>query len=206
MKDIKNIIFDVGNVLVAWDPEKVFKDFGLNDDQMKLIDERIFDSGVWDKNDEGKLGFNELIGLFREKAIDSELADAIEYFYRNVDKAIEKFDYTDAFITELKNNGYNIYVLSNYGEYTYQRTLETGLSFLPLVDKAFFSYEHKMLKPNDDIYQAMLEEFDLDGAECVFLDDRQANIDGAERNGIHGILFTGLDEAKEKLRGYGVRI
>jgi len=206
MNEIKNIIFDVGNVLVEWDPERVFKDFGLNDEQLKLIDERIFDSGVWDKNDEGKMSFSELIELFREKAIDPELADAIEYFYRNVDKAIEKFDYADSFITELKNNGYNIYVLSNYGEYTYQRTLETGLSFLPLVDRAFFSYEYKMLKPNDEIYQKMLSEFALNGSECIFLDDRQVNIDGAERNGIHGILFTGLDEAKVKLRGYGIRI
>ena len=102
------------------------------------------------------------------------------------------------------DKGYRLYILSNYGAWTYAKTKDQSLGFLKDVDGALFSFEVKQIKPEPEIYHSLLERFHLRAEECVFLDDRQNNVDGAIACGISAIRFTGYEDARQKLKEYGV--
>ena len=72
-----------------------------------------------------------------------------------------------------------MYILSNYGKWTYEHTAE-ALSFLSDVDGQVFSFEVHQIKPEPEIYRTLLDKFNLVADECVFLDDRRENIEAAE--------------------------
>ncbi len=80
---------------------------------------------------------------------------------------------------DVKRQGVSLYILSNYGAWTYAKTKDQSLGFLKDVDGALFSFEVKQIKPEPEIYHSLLERFHLRAEECVFLDDRQNNVDGA---------------------------
>lgn len=79
---------------------------------------------------------------------------------------------------------------------------EEKLKFLPLMDGVVFSYRIKKLKPDPEIYEYLCDEFWLEPEESVFIDDRAENIAGAEKCGIHGIVFTSYEQAKKELDAY----
>lgn len=200
---IKNIILDVGKVLVAWEPRMAMQKLGFDEKTAEIVAKATAESAEWAETDRGVKSDAELLTAFIVNAPDYERE--INIFWENVDEAIWQLDYTKAWIGRFKELGYHVYILSNYGSWTYKKTQE-ALSFLSDVDGALFSYEVKHVKPEPEIYQALLKRFDLKAEECVFLDDCQENIDGARAQGIEGIRFLGYEDAKEKLRAYGIDV
>ena len=70
------------------------------------------------------------------------------------------------------------------------------------MDGAILSYTVKQIKPNADIYQTLLSRFGLTAEECVFIDDRLENVEGAKKEGIHGIHFCTIEQARKELEAY----
>ncbi|MBR5317777.1 MAG: HAD-IA family hydrolase, partial [Lachnospiraceae bacterium] len=130
----------------------------------------------------------------------------VRLFWDNVDKAIWQLPYVKLWIKAMKKAGYGVYILSNYGSWTYEKTKEVALDFLEKVDGAIFSYEVKQIKPSAAIFQALCEKYSLKPEECVFLDDLPANIEGAKNFGMQGIVFKGLFDALEELKKLDVKI
>lgn len=194
---IKNIIFDVGKVLVEWEPDVAMHKLGFDEDTVKAVSEATIETNDWNESDRSVLSDEEQLQVFIEKAPAYE--KEIRLFWDNVGTAIWQYDYVKGWMQELKDRGYHLYILSNYARRTYAQTREKALSFLEDVDGQMFSFEVHQIKPEPEIYQTLLEKFDLKPEECVFLDDREDNIREAETAGIHGILFTGYEAAKEKL-------
>ena len=202
---IKNVILDVGRVLVAWEPaEAMEQKLGMDKETVKKLCSVLFDSGAWNETDRGVMSNAELLQFFVSKAPECE--KEITLFWNHVNAAICQFDYARGWISAMKEAGYGVYILSNYGDWTYQKTREEALNFVELVDGALFSYEVKLIKPDAAIYHALLERFDLKAEECVFLDDLPANIEAARKAGITGIVFEGLEKALESLKALGVEI
>lgn len=199
---IKNIIFDVGRVLVKWEPQKTMKELGMTETEIEAVSDALFNSGLWNETDRSVIPDEEIFRQFVERAPEQE--KNIRLFWENLDKAIVQFDYVIPWIKALKKAGYRIYILSNYGKWTYDSTKDNALSFLSEVDGAIFSYEIKIIKPDIRIYQALLEKYNLNPKECVFMDDLEANIDGAKEAGINGIVFKSKEDAVEQLKEYGV--
>lgn len=199
---IKNIIFDVGRVLVKWEPQKTMKELGMTETEIEAVSDALFNSGLWNETDRSVIPDEEIFRQFVERAPEQE--KNIRLFWENLDKAIVQFDYVLPWIKALKKAGYRIYILSNYGKWTYDSTKDNALSFLSEVDGAIFSYEIKIIKPDIRIYQALLEKYNLNPKECVFMDDLEANIDGAKEAGINGIVFKSKEDAVEQLKEYGV--
>lgn len=200
---IKNIILDVGNVLVAWEPRIAMKKLGFDEKTIDIVAKATAESEEWNEMDRGVKSDEELLAGLVAKSPDYE--HEIKMFWEHVGDAIWQFDYTKAWIGRMKEQGYHVYILSNYGHWTYGKTQE-ALSFLGDVDGALFSYEVKQIKPEPEIYQSLLKRYELKAEECVFLDDRQENIDGAKAQGIEGICFLEYEDAKEKLRVLGVTL
>ena len=199
---IKNIIFDVGMVLVNWDPHAAFQELGFDEKTEEAVGNATVYSDAWNESDRSVLDAEEQLAVFVQNAPEYE--KEIRLFWENVARAIYQYDYSRAWIRELKQKGYHVYILSNYGAWTYAKTKDQSLGFLKDVDGALFSFEVKQIKPEPEIYHSLLERFHLRAEECVFLDDRQNNVDGAIACGISAIRFTGYEDARQKLKEYGV--
>ena len=201
---IKNIVLDVGRVLVAWQPKQLWKEWGFSDETVEVLAKALFDSGVWNETDRGVLSDEEFLELAVHQAPEYE--KEIVHFWNNVDKAIWQFPYVKEWIGAMKKAGYHVYILSNYGSWTYEKTKDNALNFLEDVDGAIFSYQVKLIKPDEEIFYALFEKYGLHAEECVFLDDLPANIEGAKAVGMRGIVFKGLEDALVELGKLGVKI
>ena len=116
------------------------------------------------------------------------------------------FPETCELIKELKQNGYNIYLLSNATPRFFDRYLEVPA--FKYFDGFFISALYKMLKPNREIYEAFCNKFSLKPEECFFIDDLAANIEGAKKFGMQGFVFEAPDTTKLRtaLKEAGVNI
>ena len=201
---MKNIILDVGKVLVAWEPTQLMYKLGFSDEAVRGVTRAFFDSGIWNETDRGVLCDEEILALAKKQAPEYE--KEILLFWEQLGGAIWQLPYTREWIRAIKRAGYRVYILSNYGSWTYEATREKALDFLEDVDGAVFSYQVKQMKPDLEIFQTLFEKFSLNPQECVFLDDLPANIEGARAAGMHGIVFTGLEAALVELEKLGVKI
>lgn len=193
---IRNIIFDIGKVLVSYEPDAYMESLGISREDQKKINAAMFENELWDESDQGLRTPDEFLQAFIQGA--PELADTIRKLHTTVGNTVELLPYAMDWILDMKARGYHVYILSNYGENMLNQT-EEKLAFLPLMDGVVFSYRIKKLKPDPAIYEYLCDEYQLEPEESVFIDDRQVNIDGAEKVGIHGIVFHSYEQAKTEL-------
>ncbi len=199
---IKNIIFDIGGVLAAFDPIKILREMGLEEDEVQLIAEKTLLGPWWIELDRGVIDKEEVFSrMLSDLALVSEksVPVATKFLHEQIVKTVTSYDYSASLLRELKSKGYKIYLLTNYPSWLFDYHWKNTFSFTESVDGAFVSGKEKMIKPDDEIYQGILSRFSLKAEECVFLDDRIENIQGAQRNGIQGIHFVDFNSAKKAL-------
>ena len=200
---IKNIIFDVGKVLVEFDWESAFHKLGIEGEAFEAVADATVCSTDWNEYDRSSMSDEEQLQYFIAKAPDYE--KEIRLFWENVGLPIWQYDYSMELVKGLRSQGYHTYILSNYARHTYECTRE-ALSFEKEMDGVVFSYQVGSIKPEPEIYQTLLENFHLVPEESVFLDDKPENLKAAAQFGIHTIQFTTLDAAKDALQKLGVTI
>lgn len=194
---IKNIIFDVGKVLVSYEPDWYMENIlGFDQRTREAVNGAMFQNPLWEESDRGALSTEELIRGFvnQNPSYEKEILEA----HKNVGKCIELFPYVIEWMTDLKKRGYQLYILSNYAEYTFEQTKEK-MAFLPFMAGTVFSYECKWIKPEKEIYEYICSKYQLKPEECVFLDDRQLNVESAQNAGWKGIVFENYQQAREDL-------
>lgn len=199
---IKIIVFDIGNVLAPFVWEECLREHGHSEEMVVRIGKATVKHPLWKEMDRSATLEEELIERFI--ANDPEIASEIrEFLYYN--DTVKEFDYSAGLISRLKENGYKVYLLSNYGGRNYRYAKE-HFSFIKLADGEVISYEVGSVKPEPEIYEALINRYELNPQEAVFLDDMKVNIEAAETHGLHTILFENLNQALEALRGLGVMI
>ena len=196
MRMIKNVIFDVGKVLVEYDPDSYMERLGFDLKTRQAVNQAMFQNPLWEESDRGKLSTEELLEkfIFNDKEYKEEITKA----YQTVGNTIELFPYSVAWIKELKQRGYRVYILSNYAEITYEQTKEK-MEFLPYVDGAVFSFQCKWIKPEREIYEELCRKYSIEPRESVFLDDRLENIEQARNLGFFGIQFESYEQGVKEL-------
>lgn len=195
---IRNIVFDLGGVLVDFDREYFLNAFNVAEKDKKILMNEVFLSKEWSMMDKGTLdeegAYNRVI-----KNIPSHLHDKAYDLIFNWEEVVKPIEGINEYINDLKQRGFNIYLLSNTSRRflnKYWPTLKVHELFDGEVVSAFVG----LIKPQDEIYQHLLNKYNLKAEECVFIDDLPVNICGAEYNGIKGIVFhKDIDELKEKL-------
>ena len=115
-----------------------------------------------------------------------------------VGDTISLMPYAVEWVKGLKEKGYHLYILSNYAEYTYEKTSHK-MEFLPYMDGVVFSYRCKLIKPEKEIYEYICKTYELKPEESVFLDDRKDNVEAARNMGMHGIVFENYAQGSETL-------
>ena len=193
---ITTIIFDIGNVLAAFDWPASLRKWGFPEEEYETIADALYRSEDWNEMDRGVLTIEEMLTRFCNKA--PQYAEDIRKVIENFADTIHQYPYVKPMIHELKERGYKVYFLSNYGEYTYEKT-KGELDFIELMDGGIFSYKMKLIKPDKWIYLALLEKYGIQAEEAVFFDDNVKNVEAACRLGIHGIVFEGYEQAMREL-------
>lgn len=195
---IKNIVFDVGNVLVDFRWQEYMKDLGFSDEVTQLLGERMVMNPLWNELDRGVRPREDVI---REmKTFVPGYEKEADLFFQNIEEIVRTRGYAKEWLHILRQRGYKVYLLSNYPADLFELHSRNRFDFLKETDGMVVSGFVGMIKPELQIYQYLLEKYDLSAGECVFLDDRPVNIEAAERVGMHGIVFTGYETAKAELK------
>lgn len=195
---IKNIIFDIGNVLAHFRGTNLLQDLGLSGEVLETVADATIRSGaMWNEFDRSVMPDEEVIATCVAKAPQYE--KEIHMLFDNIRYIAKEYPHAQEWIKGLKAEGYHVYLLSNYGRTAFEATSKE-LGFISLVDGMVISYEVKYVKPEPEIYQALFDKYNLKPEECVFLDDREENIRAAERFGMHGIVVQSKEQADEELR------
>lgn len=193
---IKNIVFDIGNVLAGFVWEEFYHSFGYSEEIFEKLADATVRSPFWNEMDRGKLSDEELLEGFikNDPSIEKEIREVFE----NVEGIIQRYDYAIPWIRELKEKGYHIYVISNFSQKAHEEC-KKALDFLEEIDGGILSFQVKMIKPAPEIYQLLCNKYHLEAGECVFIDDLPRNVEAARKEGMKGLVFESLDQAKREL-------
>lgn len=195
---IKNIIFDVGEVLLGYRWQYVFEQAGLSSEEGNRIGQALFADELWEILDLGNMSHEEVKKAYQEKF--SKDADAIGFFFDHADlMQIERPDVWER-VTRLKEKGYGIYLLSNYSEVLFH-THTKGAAFWEAVDGEVISYQVHVTKPDKRIYQILMQKYDLNAEECLFFDDRKENTKAAEELGIKTVTVQSKEHVLREIDG-----
>ena len=180
---LMDIILDMGNVLLEWNKDKILKAVAKTQKDYLILDKAIFQSGLWERLDLGT--------LTREELVDKVLSLLGDCYQKKVEEVIWNWPayidiYTEVFplLARLKENGHRIFVLSNTSPVFYELLKNQLAPLAKILDGFVLSCDIKVIKPDRKMFEEILSKYELDPANCVFLDDLADNTKMAESLGI----------------------
>lgn len=198
---ITTIIFDIGNVLADFVWEEHYRSFGYDEEMVDRIARATVKSPLWNEYDRGVMSDEELLQGFIDN--DPGIEKDIRRVLQDVGPMVTRNDYAIPWIQKLQGRGYRCLYLSNFSRRAHIECA-ASLDFIPYMDGGILSYQDKVIKPMPEIYQLLIDRYQLVPEECAFMDDTPGNLDGAEKFGIHTIHFKNQAQAIEELRKLGV--
>ncbi len=185
---IRNLIFDLGSVLVGYRwKEMLTCDFGIEESHAEEIGRNVFDDPIWDDYDRGTVDTDELLDHYCSLYPDDSAT--IKRMIHEGERMLVPRDTLWKRIEELKEQGFKIFILSNYSEFLFKKHTEP-IPFMDRLDGMVVSYEVHMMKPEPGIYEYLLKKYSLVPEECIFFDDRQENVEAARKMGIQSVQVT----------------
>lgn len=192
----KNVIFDIGNVLLYFKPIEFLHTKIADPKKVAEVYEEVFLSEEWIMLDRGTITEKDTIEVLCGRS--KENGELVRLAFDNWYEILTPITETVEILKSLKNARVKVYYLSNFHHLAFENVIGR-YEFFKLFDGGVVSYKEKLVKPEIEIYDKILREFDLDTAETIFIDDTKVNIEGAEKAGIKGILFTGAEDLSKKL-------
>lgn len=202
---MKNIIFDFGNVIVTFNEKDLVSHFTDNKEEQEFIVEKVIGSPEWNTyglidsgfitNEEASILINDRTNNIHKELVDTFMKDYYKYMY--IQKEVLDI------IQRLKEKGYKIYLLSNTNEFMYDKFIK---EIEYLFDGMVLSYRTHTIKPHDSIYKYIIDKYNLNPEESLFIDDREDNMDTANKFGIKGrsVIPADVEDIKEVLKEYGI--
>lgn len=198
---IRNVVFDIGNVIVRWAPLEIVKlTFGEVKAPEVLV-KAIFQSETWLDLNKGLISESDAKAQYQQFLNLSDL-ECERLFYYVKQTQILIFGSVDL-LQRVKLAGYNVYVLTD-NVHEIVSHLKSTYTFWPLFDGATVSAELGLLKPQAEIYQSLLMQYRLDVSETIFIDDMPRNVMGANAVGITGVQFENAAQCEEALKALGL--
>ena len=187
----KNIVFDFGNVLAMFDTERLVRTYYQEESDFEIVKDKLFYD--WDLLDSGRIDYEDYMDNV-ENMLPKHLIPAFRQIRNEWYMHLDPIRGTWKLIHDLKENGYKLYILSNAP--TFFAKHASYYNIVNKFDGIVFSGPIKLAKPESEIYQYLFDKFDLIPEECLFLDDKEININASKELGMDGIVFT-----PEKLDG-----
>ena len=201
---IKNVIFDMGGVLLDYNPPRFIDYLSVSPEDKALLLREVFNSVEWFRLDHGPIGEADAAAAMKAR-LPARLHTAVDRMLNWWDFEVEPVAGMAELLEELKKLGYGLYLLSNAG--VRQPEYFDRLPSAQYLDGRFVSAFYKLLKPQYEIYETMLKEFDLKAEECFFVDDSTSNVEGAYCVGIAGAVFDGdVERLRRALNQAGVPV
>lgn len=205
MISYKNILFDMGNVLVTYNPEWVIRHYTEDEELIREVKNIVFNSQEWFLLDAGLIEEEKAERNWMERLSSDKARELAHLSFQNWHLYNMKvIPGTAEMIRALKENGKEIYLLSNAS----LRLLSIYKEVIPAVEcfsGIFYSAAHKCVKPQDIIYERFLKEYSLKPSDCFFIDDLEENISAAKAVGISGAVMKSRT-AKETAEILGLNI
>jgi putative hydrolase of the HAD superfamily len=198
---IKNIVFDIGNVIVRWDPIRIStRTFGAERSTPEFVGS-IFGPETWLPLNRGELTATQAKEAYQDR-LGLSAAEADKLFY-NINDSLDLLTDTIALMERLQRAGFRIFALSdNVHEIVHY--LKQRYDFWRFFEGAVISAEIGLLKPSPAIFLHLLETHALRAEECVFLDDVLANVEGARAVGMQALQFSHARRAEQELKSLGL--
>ena len=198
---MQNIIFDFGRVLVEFDPHRLYDPvFGGDWEKAEWFHHNITTPDFYDRIDRG----DDLAQCVKDlQALHPEYAKEIALYDTNYhDMVGDPIHGMTELLTELKTRGYHLYGLTNWSYKVY--AVMERLPIFRLLEGTVISSEEHLIKPDPRIYQCLIDRYELQPSESIFVDDKQKNVDAAKACGMGGLLFTSADQLRSDLQQLGV--
>ena len=201
---IETIIFDLGGVLVDWNPEYVYlNEFNGDRKKMQWFFDNICTSS-WNEEQDG--GYPMADATEERINIFPKYKKLIKMFYGRWEEMLKgEIGETVEILHKLKRKKFKLIVLTNWSAETFPVAVKK-FKFLKLFDGIVVSGKVKMLKPFPEIYNYTLKKYGLIANKSIFIDDRISNVDGAIKCGINGIQFVSPKNLIIALKKYGIKI
>lgn len=199
---IKNIIFDFGGVLMDWNPRYFYKDYFNDDEKMEFFLRNIATDEWNAEQDRGRSlaeGTEILVAKFPEWETE------IRAYYDNWTTML-KSDIPEnvEVLRKLEHSEYELFGLTNWSAETFPYALENYDFFDIFKGKIVVSGTEKLIKPDQKIWEVLLERYNIKANESVFIDDNAKNIETAKHLGFVTIHITEETNLAEELRNLGV--
>ena len=201
---IKNIVFDMGNVVIRFDPAAFIARFGVSAEERDMLLREVFRSPEWVMMDRGTLTDEQCADILCPR-LPEHLRDIARKLIAFWDRPILETEGICPLIEELKGLGYGIYLLSNAScrQPDYWQRVPASRFF----DGTLISYSVKLVKPMPEIYEKFFETFSLKREECFFIDDSPANVEAALYVGMPATVFhNDTARLRRELRAAGVMV
>ena len=197
---MKNVIFDVGGVLLDWNPGRVLQGFYADASERERMKQLIFHHAGWLELDRGAMAEDELLQRIGERA--GRPVPELQGLFEVVRDSLHPKQDTVALLGSLSARGVPLYCLSNMPSKIYA-TLSQRFDFWQHFDGIVISGDIRMVKPEPAIFRHLLERYGLRAGDTVFVDDLPANVEAAQRLGLHGIVFENAAQCELALQSHG---
>jgi len=196
---IKNIVFDMGGVLIRWDPVGFVKELGLGEEDNALLLKHTYGCKLWETMDWG-MNNEEDVYAYACENLPERLH---EYAYRLIhhwSSNLQAIPGMKDLAADCKLAGKKIYLLSNAS--FKQKLYWPNVPGSELFDGRVVSAEVGAAKPGTRIFEILLETYGLKADECLFIDDMWPNVLGATKAGLHAVVFDGDIHRLRRIMGY----
>jgi len=201
-RSIDTIIFDLGGVLIDWNPRYVYRKIFKTEEDVEWFLENVTTS-EWNENQDA--------GYPLHKATEELVAKHPEwepeikaYYGRWLEMLGDQIHDTVEILQQLRQTGkYKLYALTNWSAETFPHALER-FEFFKLFEGVVVSGEEKMRKPSAEFYKIIIDRYHLDPSTTIFIDDSMKNVKGAEAVGIKGLLFQSPGQLKMDLKAFNI--
>jgi 2-haloacid dehalogenase len=202
MSAIDTLLFDLGNVLIRWDPRNLYgRMFGPDTARMEYFLEHVC-SAEWNRALDAGRPFAEAIAELQVR--HPEYTEHIAAWRGRWPEMLGgAIDGTVDILRELKTRGTRLYALSNWSAETFPLARDR-FPFLQWFDRAIISGHVGMAKPDPGIFDLAIRECALVPARTLFVDDLERNADAARAAGMHALVFRDPDQLRDELRGHGL--
>ena len=193
---IKNIIFDIGNVLATFEPKIFLHDLLQNQEIEDEIYSLLFDDMTWwNLYNQGIYSsqdvYNQCIKV--KPKLKKEIASVLSNWVKYVVPISSSMKVIDKY-----KDKYSLYIISDIPQDNYEY-LSNTYDFISKVNGGIYSYQEKIIKPDIEMFTRLLNRYHLQADECIFIDDRKNNVEASQSLGIHSIHLTDYKQLEEKL-------
>ena len=185
-RTLTTVVFDVGNVLLRWDPRFLYRRIFDEEERMEWFLANVCTS-AWNVEQDRGRDWDEAVAFLVERHPDHEIPIRAfhERWHETVSGVIEE---NVALLQRLREAGVPTYCITNFSGAKF-REAQTRYPFLASFDGAIVSGDERLLKPDPAIYRLLLTRYGLVAEDCVFIDDSLANVEGARAVGMEAIDY-----------------